>query len=261
MSGTATNLPSSSFASVHISLSPAEYESLSGRSSTLLPQLLAALEPLGTLHLHNVSVATPTLSSELTLSGYNVLTTIPSDGDLIAQKPAHAVVSAPATVPLRRKLDPARQASKKALWTLNSAPSTPSIDAESLLTDADRARPVPTCEPVQKDAPRRKKACKNCTCGLAELEAEELTQSKVVLLDGAEAGQAVEVPHTEKERLIAAAAAAPKATSSCGNCYLGDAFRCSSCPYRGKLLVMMCDETFLLIFATQVSQPSSLESK
>ena len=225
----ATNLESASFASAHLVLAAAEYEALASRLAALLAQLLAALQPLGTLHVHNAEQSVANVSSSLTLAGFTLLTTTPVSGELIAQKPAAGPSSA-AAMPLRRKIDPARKASKMALWTL-SAPSTPPIDAEALLTDADRARP-PTCEPAVKGAPRRKKACKGCTCGLAEIEAEE-AMAKVVLLDGSEAGQAVEVEKSERDRLVAAAAAAPKATSSCGNCYLGDAFRCSGCPYRG----------------------------
>lgn len=56
------------------------------------------------------------------------------------------------------------------------------------------------------DKPR---ACKNCSCGRKELE-EKL---------GADAAQkALETGNV---------------TSSCGSCYLGDAFRCESCPYKG----------------------------
>ena len=241
---------------MHVVLSGDEYTNLSPKLPTLLTQVLGALEPLGTLHLHNVSALTAALSSQLTLAGFTILTAVPSEGDLIAQKPAQAAAPASTAVPLRRKLDPARQASKKALWTLN-APSTPSIDAEALLTEADRQRPVPTCEPAVKGAPRRKKACKNCTCGLAELEAEEAAQSKVVVLDGAESGQTFEVTQSEKDRLLAAAAAALNSTSSCGNCYLGDAFRCSGCPYRGKTSTL-ASLNVVDIRCVQDSRPSSL---
>lgn len=221
---------------MYITLSPSDYEALSSRLRELLVQALSALEPLGTLHIQNLSTSLPSLPSTLSHVGYTVL----SEGDsIIAQKPAHAVVAPAAALPLRRRVDPERKASKKALWTLNS-PATPPINAESLLTAADRQRPIPTCEPMNAGAPRRKKACKNCTCGLAELEAEEAAQGKVVVLDGAEGGDAVEVDASEKDRLIAAAKTAPKATSSCGNCFLGDAFRCSSCPYLGKRSFKAC---------------------
>ena len=50
------------------------------------------------------------------------------------------------------------------------------------------------------------KPCDNCTCGLKEIYEASLA--------GGEAGIQVE--------------------SSCGKCYLGDAFRCAGCPFRGQ---------------------------
>ena len=73
------------------------------------------------------------------------------------------------------------------------------IDPDELLTEEDKTAPdkkTYTCGPKSE----KKKACKNCTCGYAE----EL-----------------------------AGAPAPAVKSACGSCYLGDAFRCASCPYLG----------------------------
>jgi hypothetical protein len=240
--GPAAILNDAAYSSVHIILSATEYQNLLPTLPTLLAQIFSALAPLGTLHVLNMS-SPDTYPSELTLAGFTVLSTIPAESTIIAQKPAHAVGASPApnktssaALPLpRRPVDPNRKSSKKAIWTLTS-PSTPIIDAEALLTPADRQRPAPTCEPANAGAPRRKKACKGCTCGLAELEAEELKQSKVVVLDGSESGQTVEIAQLDRERLVGAAKLAPKATSSCGSCFLGDAFRCASCPYLGRFL-------------------------
>lgn len=192
--------------------------------------------PLGNLHLLNLTSGFQSLPSELTIAGFNILSSLPEDGTIIAQKlniPSVSLKNKSATsFKLNRKTDPAK---KKALWAITSAPSTPLIDAEALLTAEDKTRPVPTCEPVNAGAPRRKKACKGCSCGLAELEEEERRTGKVVFVDGSQNGEARTVEQSEKERLIQAAKSAPKATSSCGSCFLGDAFRCASCPYLGKL--------------------------
>ncbi|KAG2152933.1 cytokine-induced anti-apoptosis inhibitor 1, Fe-S biogenesis-domain-containing protein [Suillus clintonianus] len=234
----AISLAPSSYASIHVVLSPSEYTSLSPNLQSLLQQTIAGLTPLGTLHLLNLTAGFLSLPHELTLAGFTIIESVKdgSDARIVAQKPLPIVMPLPSALPLRRKTDPAKQSSKKALWALSSS-STPTIDAEALLTAADRVRPVPTCDPVIAGAPRRKKACKNCSCGLAELEAEEAKSSKVVLLDS---DNAVEVGAGDMAKsLIAAAKAAPKATSSCGSCFLGDAFRCASCPYLGAFITML----------------------
>ena len=231
----ATFLQPSLYGSVHITLTESDYESLIPKLPSLLAQIYSSLTPLGNLHLLNLTSGFQSLPSELTFAGFNILSSLPEEGIIIAQKltPSVPLKNKSATsFKLNRKTDPAK---KKALWSITSAPSTPLIDAEALLTVEDKTPPVPTCEPVNAGAPRRKKACKGCSCGLAELEEEERRTGRVVLLDGSQNGDARVVDRSEKERLIQAAKSAPKATSSCGSCFLGDAFRCASCPYLGKL--------------------------
>lgn len=210
-----------------------------------LTKLINGLAPLGKLHLLNLTAGFLTLPDELARVGFIAISI--SDGEdcrIIAQKPATVAMapvlppSSNGSLPLRRKIDAARRASNKAIWTLSTA--APAIDAEALLTDADRARVAPPCGPDRTGASRRKRACKNCTCGLAELEAKEANTGNVVLV-GEDGAVEVGAGDMEKQRLISAAKAAPKATSSCGNCFLGDAFRCAGCPYLGMIWICLPD--------------------
>uniref|UniRef100_G3SPW0 Anamorsin n=1 Tax=Loxodonta africana TaxID=9785 RepID=G3SPW0_LOXAF len=96
------------------------------------------------------------------------------------------------------------------LWTLSANDmeddSMDLIDSDELLDPEDLKRPDPaSLRAASCGEGKKRKACKNCTCGLAEeLEKEKSKEQKI---------------------------SQPK--SACGNCYLGDAFRCASCPYLG----------------------------
>ena len=81
----ATTLPAASFASAHLVLAAAEYETLAPRLSLLLAQLLSCLQPLGTLHVHNVTETSASLNAAITLSGLMLLTNAPLSNELIAQ--------------------------------------------------------------------------------------------------------------------------------------------------------------------------------
>ncbi|KAM9808096.1 anamorsin [Neosynchiropus ocellatus] len=96
------------------------------------------------------------------------------------------------------------------MWTLSATDMNDDdvdlLDSDALLDEEDLKKPdpaslkAPSCGPGAK-----KKACKNCTCGLAEEQEQE-----------SKGGQKSSLPK-----------------SACGSCYLGDAFRCASCPYMG----------------------------
>lgn len=83
------------------------------------------------------------------------------------------------------------------------------LQEDEILDEEDKKKPEgQECKPSD-GSEKPKKACANCSCGLAQ-ELEQEAKGKIPKLkDGDE----------------------PK--SSCGSCYLGDAFRCGSCPYRG----------------------------
>jgi len=234
----ATSLPPGHFNLVHIVLASSDYGSLSDQLARLFRIVFISMQPGATLQL---SWLPKTYQIHLQTAGFNLRDNSKTAREvLVTLKPHHSDTGLPPAVPLALPLrrggstDPPSRAAKKALWAIHGPATSRTIDTESLLTAEDKAKPIPTCEPASVDnRKRRKKACKNCNCGLAELEAEETQQSSIVLLDGSEGGLTQELIRSEKGRLIRAAQAAPNATSSCGSCYLGDAFRCASCPYLG----------------------------
>lgn len=85
-------------------------------------------------------------------------------------------------------------------------------------------RVAPECRPK---AGKRRRACKDCTCGLAQkLQAEDATTranaDKTLSDMKLGRGDLAEVDFTVQGKV-----------GSCGNCALGDAFRCDGCPYIG----------------------------
>jgi len=101
------------------------------------------------------------------------------------------------------------------------------IDEDTLLGAEDMKRDIvvpPECIPR---VGKRRRACKDCTCGLAaQIEKEEREQR-------AKADSQLKILMLEPDDLAEVDFTVQGKVGSCGNCSLGDAFRCDGCPYRG----------------------------
>ncbi|KAH6655612.1 cytokine-induced anti-apoptosis inhibitor 1, Fe-S biogenesis-domain-containing protein [Truncatella angustata] len=114
------------------------------------------------------------------------------------------------------------------------------IDEDTLLTEEDmNAQFALPAECIPKVGKRRR-ACKDCTCGLAEkIAADDAAKrdnadSKLKSLKFG-ADDLTEVDFTVQGKV-----------GSCGNCSLGDAFRCDGCPYIGMPAFKPGEEVRLL---------------
>lgn len=139
---------------------------------------------------------TKDITLSLKLNGF-INVTQDSDNVYIAEKPNFEVGSKASL----------KLGNKPAVWKLDgtveeawsAAKDDEIIDSDKLLDEDDLKKPDQQSLRVCATTGKRK-ACADCSCGLAE----ELR------------GETKETPK-----------------SSCGSCYLGDAFRCATCPYLG----------------------------
>ncbi|XP_035680195.1 anamorsin homolog isoform X1 [Branchiostoma floridae] len=136
--------------------------------------------------------------------------------EVSASKPSYEVgSSAQLTLSFAKKKQvekPKLDENTAKIWSLSAVDMNDDdidlLDPDELLDEEDLKKPDPASLKAQCGTggdTKKRKACKNCTCGLAEE------------LEGDQPGKTASKP----------------ATSACGNCYLGDAFRCASCPYLG----------------------------
>jgi hypothetical protein len=174
------------------------------------------------------------------LGDYAIVKELDANGEFLSELEAFRGTHSPDRSASPPKPDAAQQGAAAAAWKsavqqVAEGNEDALIDERDLLADEALRSAEQQQQQQEECAPNartKRKACKNCSCGLAE----ELA---------AGAGDAG----------APKAGAGGPAKSACGSCYLGDAFRCETCPY--KVSAMHTNAHTLLSLALSPSDPST----
>ncbi|RLV90928.1 Fe-S cluster assembly protein DRE2 [Spathaspora sp. JA1] len=120
------------------------------------------------------------------------------------------------------------------------------IDENDLIKDINTDGLIIPKKCVLPNGKKRRKACKDCTCGLKELEEQEESNQRSLqdtILGKMAQSASIEAMKIEErikakiqfreEDLSEIDFTVQGKTGGCGSCALGDAFRCDGCPYLG----------------------------
>ena len=176
----------------------------------LQAEVFRVLKPLGKVVFDQISTRElgQDLATDLKIQGFCDISVAKDETGrfVYAQKPADLVIGSSASVSIPLSTKP-----KTTVWSMNASDLAEDdlVDEDDLLDDGIVVDGN-DCGPDVEG--QKKRACKNCSCGLADQEAEE---AKAAITGG-----------PVKEVMIK--------SSACGNCSKGDAFRCAGCPFLGK---------------------------
>lgn len=179
--------------------------------SKLLSDCLRVLKKNGSIVFVNNK---KNLTMSLMISGFM---NVKSEKDVVtAQKPNFNIGTAVSLATKKQTVVEPKSETKKLTLDLNDDADDDLVGDEELL-DADDLK-APDNSQFDCGSGKTKKACKNCSCGLADQEIKKEQQQreelKKVILDVS--GQ-VDIEFK----------------SACGSCHKGDPFRCATCPYFG----------------------------
>ena len=215
-------LPAASFSAAVAS--PGSVSQLTG---LVLQQTRRLLAPNAALLLALPAAATAaevqTVQSQLILAGMTRLERRSETVDGVTQVLVTAFTpgwsaGAAAALPFLKRRPPVSAQPLQSVWSLSSSELLEDeLEDEDAVLQRETERAQPSASSVTRTADcgpsaavgGRRKACKNCSCGLAEALA------------------AADEPEGGRQQPVAA-------KSACGNCSLGDAFRCASCPFLGQ---------------------------